>query len=88
MTIFEPLTEPVDPAARRLLIMNGHSSHMTANVIIFCMRNAIDLLILPPHCSHILQPPDAGVFAPLKYALAPETDAALQLDIGRIPRVE
>jgi hypothetical protein len=87
-TVFEPLTKPTDPTARRLLIMDGHSSHITANVIAFCMRNAIDLLILPPHCSHILQPLDVGVFAPLKRALASETDASLRLDTGRIPRVE
>jgi hypothetical protein len=68
--------------------MDGHSSHITADVIAFCMQNAIDLLILPPHCSHILQPLDVGVFAPLKRALAFETDAALRLDTGRIPRVE
>ena len=68
--------------------MDGYSSHITANVIAFYMRNAIDLLILPPHCSHILQPLDVGVFAPLKRALASETDATLRLDTGRIPRVE
>jgi hypothetical protein len=87
-TVFEPLTKPTDPTSRRLLIMDGHSSHITANAIAFCMRNSIDLLILPPHCSHILQPLDVGVFAPLKRALAFETDATLRLDTGRIPRVE
>jgi hypothetical protein len=68
--------------------MDGHSSHVTANVIAFCMENAIDLLIIPPHTSHILQPLDVGVFAPLKRALASETDAALRLDSGRIARVQ
>ena len=55
--------------------MDGHSSHITANAIALCMRDAIDLLILPPHCSHVLQPLDVGVFAPLKRALTSETDA-------------
>jgi hypothetical protein len=87
-TVFEPSTRPEDPAMRRLLIMDGHSSHITANVIAFCMQRAIDLMILPPHCSHILQPLDVGVFAPLKRALASETDAALRLDTGRMSRVE
>jgi len=86
--VFEPLTRPEDPTRRRLLVMDGHSSHVTANVIAICMENAIDLLILPPHTSHILQPLDVGVFAPLKRALAAETDAALRLDAGRIPRVQ
>lgn len=45
-------------------------------------------MILPPHCSHILQPLNVGVFAPLKCALASETNAALRLDTRRISRVE
>jgi hypothetical protein len=82
--VFKPSTRPEDPATRRLLIMDGHSSHMIA----FCMQKAIDLMILPPLCSHILQPLDVGVFAPLKRALASETDAALRLGTGRMSRVE
>ena len=87
-TVYEPCTRPADPTARRLLIMDGHSSHITAKLIAFCMKHLIDLLILPPHCSHFLQPLDVSVFAPLKRALASETDAMSRLDSGRIARVE
>lgn len=73
---------------RRLLIMNGHGSHITVGFISFCMDNAIDLLILPPHWSHVLQPLDVGVFSPLKRALAAGTDAVSRLDSGRLKRVE
>ena len=68
--------------------MDGYSSHITANVIAHCMEHIIDLLILPPHTSHILQPLDVSIFSPLKRALALETDAASRLDSGRIPRIE
>ena len=68
--------------------MDGHSSHITANVIAFCMEHAIDLLILPPHTSHVLQPLDMSVFSPLKRALAAETDALSGLSPTRIQRVE
>ena len=67
--------------------MDNHSSHITANVITFCMQNAIDLLIMPPHCSHLLQPLDVDVFAPLKRALSKETDAINQYDSSRISRI-
>ncbi|KAH0345035.1 hypothetical protein KCU83_g8029, partial [Aureobasidium melanogenum] len=87
-TVFQPSTLPPDPTTRRLLIMDGHSSHITANVIRFCIQNAIDLLILPPHTSHLLQPLDVGVFSSLKRALASETDAAARLSSSRITRVE
>ena len=52
------------------------------------MEHAIDLLVLPPHTSHKLQPLDVSVFSPLKRALAAETDAASRLDSGRIQRVD
>jgi hypothetical protein len=87
-TVFESETRPEDPEARRLLIMDGHGSHITANVIAHCMEHVIDLLILPPHCSHVLQPLDVSVFSPLKRALAAETDSVARLDAGRVARVE
>jgi len=82
------LTHLADQMQRRLLIMDGHSSHITANMIAYCMRHAIDLLILPPHTSYVLQPLDVSVFSPLKRALAVETDAASRPDPGRISRAE
>jgi hypothetical protein len=53
-TVFEPQTRLSQAGARRLLVLDGHGSHMTANVIAYCMENEIDLLVLPPHCSHVL----------------------------------
>ena len=88
ITVFEPNTWPKDLCQRRLLIMDGHSSHMTANFIAHCMKHAIDLLILLPHTSHLLQPLDVSVFAPLKCALAEETDAVSRHDSGCISRVD
>ena len=44
-------------------------------------------MILPPHCSPILQQLDVGAIAPLERALSPKTDVALSLDLGRISRV-
>jgi hypothetical protein len=73
-TVFEPETRPENLDARRLLIMDGHGSHTTANVTAHCMERTIDLLIFPPHCSHILQPLDVSVFSPLERALAVQTD--------------
>ena len=87
-TVFEPSIRPTDPTLPRLLVMDGHGSHITANVIAVCMQHAIDLLILAPHTSHILQPFDVSVFSPLKRTLAAETDAVSRLDSGRLQKVE
>ena len=69
--VFEPQTRPPPltppaPPTRRLLIIDGHGSHMQARFAAFCMRNAIDLMVLPAHSSHITQPLDVGIFGPLK----------------------
>jgi hypothetical protein len=54
--------------AKRLLILDGHSSHQTADFDIFCKENTIICLCMPPYTSHLLQPLDVGVFSPLKRA--------------------
>jgi hypothetical protein len=68
--------------------MDSYGSHITASFISFCMDNAVDFLILPPHCSHALQPLDVGVFSSLKRALAAEIDAVSWLDVGRLKHVK
>ena len=59
----------MDHTEHCLLIMDGHSSHITANVIVFCMQNAINLFIMPLHYLHLLQPLDVSVFVLLKCVL-------------------
>jgi hypothetical protein len=55
-----PPTRPV------VLLVDGHSSHINLETSLFCKANDILLFCLPPHSSHITQPLDVGVFAPLK----------------------
>jgi hypothetical protein len=86
-TLFEPETRRND-GKRRLLLLDGHGSHLTARFIAFCIDKSIDLVVLPPHTSHILQPLDVGVFSPLKRALSTEIEKLFRLDTRRIPRIE
>ena len=86
--VFEPATRPADPATRRLLFMDGHSSHLTAKVIHHCMEHTIDLLILPPHTSQITQPMDVGVFGPLKSYMSKETSHRHSLATSRMTKAE
>ena len=86
-TVFEPETKPTTPR-RRLLITDGHSSHLTAKFIAFCLEKTIDLVVLPPHSSHITQPLDVAIFSPLKTYLSRETDRLSRFDPGRISKVE
>jgi hypothetical protein len=57
-----------------LLIIDGHSSHVTAQFIAYCITSKIDLFLLPPHSSHKTQPFDLSIFGPLKTALNLEVD--------------
>ena len=87
-TVFEPESRQKSKGKPRLLIADGHASHITANMIALCIENNIDLLILPPHCSHLLQPLDVGVFGPLKKYHAYETDKLHRAGINRFQRSE
>ncbi|XP_017291374.1 uncharacterized protein si:rp71-1d10.8 isoform X1 [Kryptolebias marmoratus] len=49
-----------------LLIFDGHRSPVNLEVVESARKEDIILLCLPPHCSHILQPLDAGLFVVLK----------------------
>ncbi len=71
---------------RRLLIVDGHGSHITARFIAFCIIHKIDLMLLPSHTSAVTQPLDVGVFGPLKAAMARWTDQFATYDHGRIPK--
>jgi hypothetical protein len=66
-TVFLPSTRPTDDAERRLLIVDGHCSHQNGDFIAVCMENKVDLMILPPHTSHVTQPLDVGVFSSYKH---------------------
>lgn len=87
-TVFEPESRQKSGDKPRLLIADGHSSHITGNMISFCIDNNIDLLILPSHCSHLLQPLDVGVFGPMKKYHALEIDRLVRTGITRFQRAE
>ena len=78
--VFEPVTATSD---RRLLIVNGHGSHVRAPFICHCLSHSIDLMILPLHSSHKMQPLDVGIFGPFKHYLAKQTKRNARYDPGR-----
>ena len=50
----------------QLLILDGHKSHTSLNLLMLAKEAGIHLLALPPHSTHRLQPLDKGVFRSLK----------------------
>jgi len=49
-----------------LIIYDGHATHVTEEVIAFAKTENIEILKLPAHTSHLLQPLDLSVFKSVK----------------------
>ncbi|ODQ68871.1 hypothetical protein LIPSTDRAFT_7335 [Lipomyces starkeyi NRRL Y-11557] len=73
---------------QRLLICDGHDSHISGSFIAHCLQNRITLLILPPHTSHLLQPLDVAIFGPLKKRLTAALSHLNQAQLVRIQKIE
>ncbi|KAI1674800.1 DDE-1 multi-domain protein [Pyrenophora tritici-repentis] len=69
----------------RLLILDGHGSHLTMEFIKYCDRHRILLIILPPHSTHTLQPLDVVLFKPLSQAYSNELTNHLHKAQGLAP---
>ena len=65
--VFLPRTATKDQE-KRLLIFDGHGSHETNDFMFRCYQNNVQLMYLPAHTSHVLQPLDLSIFSPLKRA--------------------
>jgi hypothetical protein len=50
----------------RILILDGHGSHLSVDFLFTCKMNNIHLIFLPAHSSHVLQPLDLSCFSPIK----------------------
>jgi hypothetical protein len=55
---------------RFLMIVDGHSSRYTFEAINLLFAHDVDVLVLPSHCTHVLQPFDVSIASPLKTKLA------------------
>ncbi len=51
-----------------MLIVDGHASHEDSRIIDIAQQHKIEILELPPHMTHRLQPLDVGIFGPLQRA--------------------
>jgi hypothetical protein len=68
----------------RLLILDGHGSHLTPKFDEICAANNIIPICMPPHSSHLLQPLDVGCFAVLKRVYGQLVESKTRLGINHI----
>ena len=76
--VFERETRRYASTGYRLLLLDGHGSHVTTEFIEYCHEHKILLAVLPPHATHTLQPLDVCMFKPLSDAYSTELNGYLQ----------
>ena len=86
--IFEKYTASQTVGKYRLLILDGHSSHATADFDHFCTERKIIPLYMPPHSSHLLQPLDISCFGPLKHYYGQKIREMAQNGIHTIDKID
>jgi hypothetical protein len=84
--VFHPETK--DLGGRRLLLIDGHSSHVSVEFIEFCWSVAVVPLCLPPHTTHYLQPLDVGCFGPLDKAYRKQLDERNKTRVVHITKLD
>ena len=58
----------ISSSCRHLLILDGHGSHVIVDVVKTARSVGLDLLTLPSHTSHVMQPLDVSCLKPFKQA--------------------
>lgn len=86
--VFEPQTREKANGGRRLIICDGHDSHISAKFVAHCMHYKIEVVLLTPHSSHLLQPLDVAVFGPLKTQLSNEQRRYIRAGVSRLQKWE
>ena len=75
----------ISSTQRHLLILDGHKSHVSFEVIQVAKSNGLDLLSFPSHTSHAMQPLDVTCFKPFKFAFRAYKDKWTVDHIGESP---
>jgi len=83
--VFDRYTKEKARRKYRLLIVDGHGSHLTKEFLEYCYQNRIIVAVLPPHSTQTLQPLDVVCFKPLSSYYSNELDNHLQESQGLSP---
>jgi hypothetical protein len=84
--VFEKHTAYRTKGVYRLLILDGHGSHVTPEFDLFAKEHSIITLCMPPHSSHLLQPLDVGCFAVLKRLYGRQIEGLMRNGVNHIDK--
>jgi hypothetical protein len=85
--VFIPETDP-SSMRHRLLILDGHGSHVDLEFQYKAKMSRVEILYLPPHASHVLQPLDLSCFSVIKSAYRRQIYELSSLDDGAAVKKE
>ena len=83
--VFDPATQDKARRNYRLLILDGHGSHVTTRFLDYCDAHRILVLVYPPHATHTLQPLDVSCFGPLSQSYSNELTYHNYITKGDLP---
>jgi hypothetical protein len=83
---FDQHTRARQKGRYRMLVLDGHESHINAEFNEYCKANNIVPLCLPSHSSHLTQPLDVGIFGPLKKAYGAQISFLARANITHITK--
>jgi DDE superfamily endonuclease len=84
--VFEKHTAHRTKGVYRLLILDGHSSHVTPEFDLFAKEHLIITLCMPPHSSHLLQPLNVNCFAVLKRLYRRQIEGLMRNGVNHIDK--
>jgi hypothetical protein len=84
--VFNKHTQDRTVRTYRLLILDGHGSHVTGTFDQYAKQNSIIVLCMLPHSSHILQPLDVSCFAVLKRRYGRAIEAQIRVGINHVDK--
>ena len=87
-TVFDKHTKDRTVGRYRLLILDGHGSHVTPEFDQYCLDHSIIVVCMPPHSSHLLQPLDVGCFSILKHLYGKRVETLMSLGVNQIDKQE
>jgi hypothetical protein len=86
--LFIPATTSRTTGKYRLLVMDGHGSHLTPQFDQICSENNIIPICMPAHSSNKLQPLDVGCFRSLKDVYGDLVRQKMHLGISHINKLD
>lgn len=86
--VFLPESAPEDPLDTRILLLDGHDSHIPTDFMYEYEIHNVKLYYLPSHSSHVLQSLDVSVFSLVKHQYRKEINQiAAYDDTGPVKKI-